>query len=178
MESLDEAFRDERVKSVFVYTREAHPGELRGHHESFEQKCGMAREMAGHFDIRRQMLVDDMEGSAHRAYGLLPNMTYIVARGGKINYRASWTDARTIRFALETLSLARAGAKEGRRVLPYFMEWNPTRVNDGRAFFNGLLHIGGERAALEYIEAAASRYGEGHVKAHRRYWAEYLEDKG
>lgn len=175
MEKLNAQFAGQRVNSVFIYTREAHPGEMRAHHESFEQKRALALEMAQRFEIERPMLIDDLGGSAHRAYGRLPNMTYIVARGGKINYRASWTDARTIGFALETLKLAREGAKAGRRVLSYFMEWQPTRLNEGRAFFRGLVTVGGERAAVEYIEAAAKAFGEPHVKAHRRYLQEYRD---
>jgi hypothetical protein len=163
---------------VFVYTREAHPGEVLGPHQSLEDKISAARAMAAEFGIKRRMLVADLEGSVHRAYGMLPNMTYIVSRGGKIHYRASWTDARTIDFALESIALARAGGKEGRRVLPYFMEWAPSRLNDGRAFFDNMLVYGGERAVLEYIEAAAARFGEGHVKMHRKRWAAYLESKG
>ena len=176
MEAMTTEFMG-RVKSIFVYTREAHPGELHGHHEDFGQKRSAAREMVERFDIRRQMLVDDYEGTAHRAYGRLPNMTYIVSRGGRVDYRASWTDGRTIRFALETLTLARAAAKEGRRVLPYFMEWRPTRLNDGRGFLEGLVTIGGERAANEYIEEAARAFGEAHVKEYRRHLVEYLENK-
>lgn len=174
MEALDGQYASERVKSVFIYTREAHPGERRPHHADFTDKLTRAREMVNELGIQRMMLVDSIDGAAHRAYGTLPNMTYIVARGGAINYRASWTDARTIAFALETLALARAGNKSGKRVLPYFMEWKPTRTNDARAFFDGLLEGGGERAVTEYIDAAARRYGEGHVKVHRRFWAEYV----
>ena len=68
-------------------------------------------------------------------------------------------------------------AKEGRRVLPYFMEWRPTRLNDERGFLEGLVTIGGERAANEYIEEAARAFGEAHVKASRRHLVGYLENK-
>jgi hypothetical protein len=34
--------------------------------------------------IRRPILVDDLEGTAHRDYGLLPNMTWVTGRGGQI----------------------------------------------------------------------------------------------
>ena len=41
------------MQSVFVYVREAHPGEHYGHHESFEQKMGLAHEFQRLFDVKR-----------------------------------------------------------------------------------------------------------------------------
>jgi hypothetical protein len=42
MEHLEKDYAD-RVHFLFIYTREAHPGELIPHHTSFEQKSGRHR---------------------------------------------------------------------------------------------------------------------------------------
>lgn len=80
----------------FVYTREAHPGERVGHHRSFEEKRANARLLRDEVGIRRPILLDDLAGTAHHAYGLLPNMTYVVGRGGRLIYRADWTSAANV----------------------------------------------------------------------------------
>jgi len=33
--------------------------------------------------IGRDILVDDLAGTVHRAYGLMPNMTWVIDRGGR-----------------------------------------------------------------------------------------------
>ena len=81
---------------MFVYTREAHPGELVGAHESFEAKLATARLLRDETGIRRPILVDDLEGTAHHAYGLLPNMNWVVGRGGRILYKSDWTSAANV----------------------------------------------------------------------------------
>jgi hypothetical protein len=74
---------------VFVYTREAHPGEAVPHHDSFERKLAHARLLRDEMGIRRTILVDDLVGTGHLAYGGLPNMTWVVARGGRLVYKAN-----------------------------------------------------------------------------------------
>ena len=68
-------------KSIFVYTREAHPGEHYPAHRSIEQKISQAMAFKQILDIERPILVDDVVGTGHHMYGTLPNMTYVVARG-------------------------------------------------------------------------------------------------
>ena len=63
------------VRSVFIYTREAHPGENYPHHTSMAQKRSHARAMKEALGFQRQMLIDDLEGTVHRRFGMLPNMT-------------------------------------------------------------------------------------------------------
>lgn len=63
-----------------VYTRETHPGEHLGPHRTFDKKVAAARLLRDAVGVRRPILVDDLAGSAHRAYGLLPNMTWVIGR--------------------------------------------------------------------------------------------------
>lgn len=101
MDDLAERFANRAVRSVFIYTREAHPGENYRHHTSMDDKRRNARAFLGHSKVRRQILLDDLEGSAHRAYGSLPNMTWIVGRGGLIHYKSAWTSEADVANALE-----------------------------------------------------------------------------
>ena len=42
------------------------------------------------------ILVDDFAGTMHRAYGLLPNMTYLIDRDGIVVYKSDWGDAQEL----------------------------------------------------------------------------------
>src|SRR5215472_18229910 len=89
--SMDELYRNyaERgVESVFVYVREAHPGENFGPQDSFERKLAHAHEFQRLCDVRRPILVDDLEGRAHRAFGQMPNMTYILNSAHSVVFRS------------------------------------------------------------------------------------------
>ena len=99
------------------------------------------------------MLVDDLEGTVHHAYGRLPNMTYIVNAGGTIVYRAAWTDPRTIRSALEQIVFERGERRAKRRITPYYMESQPQRPNDDVTFVQESLRARGARPVDEFIAA-------------------------
>lgn len=163
-------FAEHGIRSLFVYTREAHPGERYGHHTSMEQKLEHARQMVRRHGLRRPVLVDDLEGSVHAAYGRLPNMTYIVAAGGKVLYRANWTDPRSIRLALEELLWQRRARASGQRLRPYYVEWEPQFPADRIRFVETLLEVVGPRAVEEYVAATAHRFGEAAAKPLREWW--------
>jgi hypothetical protein len=153
MEALADRHREHGVSSVLVYVREAHPGELRPAHASLEEKLENARAMAARFGIRRRMLVDDLEGTVHRAYGSLPNMTYVVRRGGRITYRADWTDPPSIAAVLGEMHAQRERRRGGTRMTPFYAEWTPLRDSDPESFVGLLREVAGERAVQE-LEAA------------------------
>ena len=92
MEDMAAQYAHRSVRSVLLYTREAHPGEHYRHHSSMEDKRRHARAFQAEFSVRRQILLDELEGTAHRAYGMLPNMTWIIGTSGVIHYKAAWTD--------------------------------------------------------------------------------------
>jgi hypothetical protein len=150
MERIADRYRERGVLSAFVYVREAHPGELRPHHRDLADKLARAREMVEELGLRRLMLVDDLSGSLHRAYGLLPNMTYVIERLGRVAYRASWTDPNTIELAVERLLAEEEARGRRERLLPYYVEWEPA----SEAFLSALLERGGEHAADEFVAAA------------------------
>lgn len=165
-------FHDHDCQFVFVYTREAHPSDRYPGHDSFAQKLAHARTMAEQLDFERPMLVDDLDGSVHHAFGRLPNMTYIVGPSGMIVYRAAWTDPRTIRFALEQVLFERGERREKRRITPYYMEWLPHRCNDDIRFVRDLYELGGARPVEEYITAMERVEGPAATKRIKDWWQE------
>ncbi len=164
-------FAEHGIRFAFVYVREAHPGEAYPCQTSAEQKLRHARDMVKRWNIERPMLVDDLDGTVHRAYGSLPNMTYIVSTAGTVIYRASWTDARSIRLALDQIIYERGLRRAGTRITPFYVEWMPQRPNDRATFLEGLINDIGPRAVEEYIAAVAHTSGESGAKIVRDWWA-------
>ncbi len=74
MEDMARRYADRAVRSVFLYVREAHPGESYRHHPTMDDKRHHAQAFKEHSNIARPILLDDVAGTAHRAYGMLPNM--------------------------------------------------------------------------------------------------------
>ena len=68
------------VGSVFLYTHEAHPGENYPHLTSLAQKLEHAKALRDVLDVTRPILVDALDGACHRAYGSMPNMSWIFNR--------------------------------------------------------------------------------------------------
>ena len=145
-------YAEHGIASVFFYTREAHPGDTYPAHRSLEQKLAHARSFRDLFGIARPILVDDLAGTGHRAYGLLPNMVYVIGRGGRVLFRADWTDAATIRHALDYLVAARARRREGLILKPFFAEFVGYRWSDQTAFDAGL-ELAGPQAVADFARA-------------------------
>ncbi len=137
---------------VFVYTREAHPGEHVGHHVDFDTKLANARLLSDRIGIRRPILVDDLDGTLHRAYGSLPNMTWVIARGGTIAYKADWTSAANIDAFLDRFAAGRSRKPPGGAVAPYRTEQTEYRDID-RDAFDAALERNGPRALAEFRRA-------------------------
>jgi peroxiredoxin len=102
MNQLAEDFPN--VEFLVLYTREAHPGERIGAHQTLEDKFQRARETQDRFGEERQILVDSLEGTGHLAYGTLPDMVYIIAPDGIVAFRGKWNNAEAIRTILEKLT--------------------------------------------------------------------------
>ncbi len=135
-----------------VYTREAHPGEHVGHHRTFEDKLANAGLLRDEIGIRRPILVDDLEGTSHRAYGLLPNMTWVIARGGRIVYKADWTSADNVDAFLRRYEAGRARRPPTGSIAPYATEQIEYRDVDREAFYERLRR-NGPRAYEEFKRA-------------------------
>lgn len=166
------------MQSVFVYTREAHPGESQLHHRSFDDKVAAARRFQARWSVRRPILVDDLEGTLHRAYGSLPNMAFVVSGGGQLLYKANWTDASHLALVVERVLEERTtpqGAPRGPRRMPFHVEWAPRRLRDDEAFLAGLLEVG-PRAVEEYISAVEAVHGPAAARRYRTWWNQRREE--
>lgn len=91
------------IEFLVLYTREAHPGERIGPHRTLSDKIKRAEEARSRFGERRTILVDSIEGTAHLAYGALPDMVYIIAPDGTVIFRGKWNNAKAIRKVLNRL---------------------------------------------------------------------------
>lgn len=141
MDELADRYADRGVTSVFLYTREAHPGENYRHHRSMDDKRSVARAFRSHSQVRRTILLDDLEGTAHHAYGLLPNMTWIIGRGGLIIYKSAWTAPPDVEDALNW-ALDHWPRRGPDKLVPFYSERLGWRVRDEQAFKEGLERTG------------------------------------
>ena len=149
-------FASKGVEFVFLYTREAHPGENYPAHSSFEQKLAHARAFKAEFKVERPILVDDLTGTAHKLYGSLPNMTYLIGRGGRLLFRADWTDPPTIEYAIDYVLNSRQRRREGLRLAPFYAEFVGYRWNDPAKFQEGLVRAG-QQAVDDFSRAMEKR---------------------
>jgi hypothetical protein len=92
--------------------------------------------------------MDDVEGTVHRAYGLLPNMSWVLDRGGTILYKAMWTSAAHVGEFLEQREVAPSGPASS----TFYAEQLAPVVRDRPAFQRGL-ERNGPRAATEFARA-------------------------
>ncbi len=78
---------------ILMYVREAHPGELQPQHRTEAEKITAARKTKRRYRDGRTILVDDVNGTAHRFYGTMPNSIFVIAPDGKILFRSIWNNA-------------------------------------------------------------------------------------
>jgi peroxiredoxin len=100
---LYKEYNDGDTQFLFVYTREAHPGEKLPAHRSMQDKIYAAHKFREEEDVVMPIVVDDLEGSIHRKYGELPNPTYIIDKSGRVAFRSLWTRPGVVEDALEEL---------------------------------------------------------------------------
>ena len=151
MDALAAEYAPQGFESVFVYVREAHPGEYLPLHTSFAQKMAQARAFRDEQRVQRRILVDALDGPCHNLYGALPNMTWIVLRGGTLAYKAAWTDAHDVRTAVENVARLGELRRQGGRLAPFWTERLGFRVVDQAAFNAGLVR-NGPKAVAEFAE--------------------------
>ena len=111
-----------------MYVREVHPDDYPSHpaHRTIEQKIEHARDLQARHNTSRRILVDTLDGDTHRAYGGIPNMSWIIDHTGRIAYKAGWTIESDLRPALENVAmvreLKREAAEKGVNFRAYYKE--------------------------------------------------------
>lgn len=146
-------YRPKGFEFFIVYVREAHPGENFPHHTSFEQKLVHARKLQELEGVKISILVDDLTGTVHRAYGLRPNMIYLIDREGTVAYKSDWTDA----FELEGMcdSLIRLDKMKAQQIpiirkgISERLHWIPMDP----ALRERVYRRSGEKAIKDYLNA-------------------------
>lgn len=129
--------------------REPHPGEHYHERRTWEEKLQYARDCRAQDAIETGLLVDDLTGTVHRAYGEMPNMVYIVDKHGKIVYKAMWTDHVEIESVLENLVMAEAMTARGVRVRPSYTEKISYVVGYGQDVRDKVLDRAGPKARAD-----------------------------
>ncbi len=152
MNAVAEQLGPAGVGSIFLYTHEAHPGEYYPHLTSFEQKLGHARDLRDKLGVTRPILLDALDGACHRAYGSMPNMTWVFTRTGLPVYKSDWTDANSVANALDYFLQVRERRRSGERLVSFRVERLDFRRQDQGAFYEGLAR-NGPKAVREFREA-------------------------
>ena len=101
MAALDRDYPN--VASAVLYVREAHPGALIPAHRDQADKIACAARLRHEDGETRLVLVDDLAGAAHQAYGGMPNAVFIINRHGCVVFRSDWNNAGATRKALAAL---------------------------------------------------------------------------
>ncbi len=152
MNEIAGRFADDGVGSIFLYTHEAHPGENYPHHTSMEQKLRQARALRDKLGVTRPILADSLDGACHRAYGTMPNMTWIFTRSGIPVYKADWTNANSVENAVVYFLDVVNRRRSGERLAPFQVKRLDYRNSDPEAFRRGL-ERNGPKAVREFYEA-------------------------
>lgn len=129
---LHEKFQTKNVQFLVIYTRESVPGGKRyQRHTSFKQKLAYARDLQREEGIKFPVVVDTLEGDAHRTYGLWPSPLYVVNKEGLIVYKSSWLIPEELEGMLDLLLCWERWQAEGVRPLrnTYSELWTGLRSN-------------------------------------------------
>src|ERR1051326_4339547 len=103
MNELYREIRGGETEFLFVYVREAHPGERIPAHKSMDRKIEAAKLLRDEEAVEMPILVDDPKGSIHRKYSQLPNPAFLIDKSGRVAFRCKWTTSKAIESALEEL---------------------------------------------------------------------------
>jgi hypothetical protein len=102
LQPLYEEYHD-HCQWLMLYVREAHPGERLPAHHSYAQKRDQAEYFRQVTHTPWPVLVDDLNGSVHKAYGLLPNSVFLIDVDGRVSFVGEISHGPTLRKALERL---------------------------------------------------------------------------
>jgi hypothetical protein len=152
MNAIADRYAGENVGSIFLYTHEAHPGEHYPHLTSMEQKFSHARDLQEKLGVTRPILLDALDGACHRAYGSMPNMTWIFSRSGIPVYKSDWTDAHSVENAILYFVDVARRRRDRERLVPFRVERLDYRTSDAQAVQKGLAR-NGQKAVREFREA-------------------------
>ncbi|HEX4602561.1 MAG TPA: redoxin domain-containing protein [Candidatus Angelobacter sp.] len=100
---LYDRFRGDAIEFLFVYVREAHPGEIIPAHGSMREKTEAARLLRDEEDMNMPILVDDLHGAIHRKYSKLPNPAFLIDKSGRVAFLSLWSKPEGLGRAIQEL---------------------------------------------------------------------------
>jgi len=125
------------VHFVDVLVRQEHPGPAAPAYMTYEQKCEDARRYGRIEGIPWAVLVDDVAGTVHRAYGALAAAAFLIDSDGRVAFVSLVPHAPTLHRAINTLL-----AQNGRGVVLGGLDRTPhvlAPITDGwRALQRGM----------------------------------------
>lgn len=87
---------------LLLYVREAHPGKLINAHATIAEKCELASRLQAEDKVEnRNIIIDDIDGTAHKILGALPNMIFILDMDGKVIFKEEWNNAKSLRSVMK-----------------------------------------------------------------------------
>ena len=152
MNAIADRFSEKGVGSIFLYTHEAHPGEYYPHLTSMKQKFKHARDLRDQLGVTRPILLDALDGACHRAYGSMPNMSWIFNKAGIPIYKSDWTDANSVENAIEYFLGVVDRRRSGEQMVPFQVESLDFRTRNFAGFLAGL-ERNGPKAVKEFNSA-------------------------
>jgi hypothetical protein len=152
MNAIADQYAGQGVGSVFLYTHEAHPGEIYPHLTAMDQKFRHAQDLRDILGVTRTILVDALDGACHRAYGSMPNMTWIFNGAGVPVYKSDWSDAHSVENAINYFLQIGERRKARERLAPFHVQRLDYRNQDREAFYQGL-ERNGPKAVTEFRNA-------------------------
>jgi len=93
----------QRVQFVDVLVRQAHPGEQRGPYRRYAQKLEDARAYQRTDGIPWPVLVDDLAGTVHTAYGGMADPIYLIDATGSVAFYNMWAHVPSLKVAIDEL---------------------------------------------------------------------------
>lgn len=96
---------------LVVYVREAHPGERTRPHRTMDEKRRLADLVARTEGIRREVLVDSVDGAVHRRWGAGYNSVFVLDAEGHVVVRRFWNEPTDVSTALAVM-------RDGLRPIP------------------------------------------------------------
>jgi hypothetical protein len=126
------------VQFVDVLVRQAHPGPAEPPYASFAEKMEDAAAYQREEGIAWPVVVDDLPGTVHQAYGGLADPSYLIDSDGRVAYYNMWTYSPVLHQAIEAL-LGQGGRGvvfgEGIDQTPHLM---PSMVDGWKGLRRGL----------------------------------------
>jgi hypothetical protein len=122
------------VRFADVLIRQEHPGERRGPYRSYQEKAESAREYEHEEGITWTVLIDDLAGTVHEAYGGAAAPVYLIDAQGKVAFYGVLAHAPTLKRAIDALlnkggrGIARSGVDRAPHVFASLVgDWRGLR---------------------------------------------------